>query len=68
MGEGAAVTLEAVAPFAPCLDGCVGTGAGRSGVVWEEENLELMLVIHELLRPPLLFSELLRLRSAGRFG
>jgi hypothetical protein len=39
-----------------CLEGWVGVGAGLSGVAWEE-NLELMLVIHDdLFVPGLLLS------------
>lgn len=44
-------------------DGCAGAGPERSGVACcEDENLELMLVIHEVLLPPVLASSSLTLR------
>jgi hypothetical protein len=64
-GEPLAVTV--------CLDGCAGTGAGRSGVPCCDENFELMLLSHELRRPPVLPSSTLfcdpdRLSIVGRFA
>lgn len=57
-------------PFALDFDVCGALGEEAGG--WEEENLELRLVIQELRLMPLApslpdcFSELLRLRILGR--